>query len=75
MVSLGKTSDDFCLRCGATHDEGAPHRRKDADPIDLSWVTTEPVYEGPAWMHWVKLIASIAFMGMLCAIAIAVLVK
>lgn len=44
-------------------------------PIDTSWVTTEPVYEGPKWMHVVKLIASFVLLCMFAAICVAVVVK
>ncbi len=44
-------------------------------PIDLSWVTTEPVYEGTKWLNWTLLGAKLLLLGMLAAIAVAVVVK
>ena len=44
-------------------------------PIDLSWVTTEPVYEGPRWLHWMLLAAKFGLLLMLAAIAAAVILK
>lgn len=42
---------------------------------DVSWVTTEPVYEGPAWLLWTKLVATILCLAMWAADAVAVILK
>lgn len=44
-------------------------------PIDLGWVTTEPVHEGPKWLNWTLLGAKLLLLCMLAAIAVAVVVK
>jgi hypothetical protein len=68
--------DASCDLNGTEHGHGrSRHPVFKPAPVDLSWVTTEPVYGGPKWLHVVKFVAGIVAMGVLSAIAIAVLVK
>lgn len=51
------------------------YKQPDWTPVDTSWVTTEPVYEGPAWLHWVGFAAKLALLLTLAATAVAVILK
>lgn len=42
---------------------------------DVSWATTEPVYEGPRWLLWTKLVATILCLATWAAVAVAVILK